>query len=553
MTRSLYVRIVATFLLVVVLSIGLAFLLANQMFKQSRGSLQQNYGDAFERIRQLHNVAEPSSLPRFLEEIADIEEMSILAINTKGERISVGEQAEELRKRVEGLRSSRPSRPSPEGGSMSGGGALPELLTDDVKDNAVSDLNEGRAAEEANESDSNGSEEDGSTGAADVQGGDSETAIAESETDVQTEASGTARAESMADRPWGFRPLLPPHAPSLGESIGRLVTLDGEQWSLFLQHNRYPRNSNFIVTASTLLLTLLLIGSILILFAARFLVRPIKTINDAALRMSGGNFSVRLPVKRRDELGILAHSMNTMADGLSRIETMRQDFVANVSHEIQSPLTSIHGFAEALRSVDVTEEERKRYVGIIQQESSRLSKLSENLLKLSALDAEQHPYRPLPYRLDRQLREATLACEPAWRGKPLRVELYAEELSLVGDAELLNVVWTNLLTNSIKFTPAGGSIAIGAAAVDEYISVTVQDTGPGIPPEARERIFERFYKADPSRDRNIGGSGLGLAIARKIVELHGGTIELRQEQTADVHNSDQGACFVVRLPRAATP
>ncbi|MHA6481346.1 sensor histidine kinase [Paenibacillus sp. strain BS8-2] len=500
MIRSLYVRIVATFLLVVVLSIALAFLLTNQIFQQSHGSPNQNYHDAFERIRQLHNVAEPSSLPRFLEEIADMEEVSILAVSTTGEHIAVGEHAEELQRRIEGIQSTRKM----------------EWLQSDNK--SEDGLREAWTLDATEESDR-----------------------------VERDTSDT-----NSDKPvwsWGVRRLMPLPSPSLGEAIGRLVTQGGEQWSIFLQHNRYPRNSNFILTAAALLMSLLIIGSILILFAARFLVRPIKTINDAALQMSAGNFSVRLPVRRKDELGALAYSMNTMADGLSRIETMRQNFVANVSHEIQSPLTSIHGFAEALRSTDITEDEKSRYVGIIQQESNRLSKISENLLKLSALDAEQHPFRPMPYRLDRQLREALLACEPAWRSKSLHVELRAEEMTLIADAELMSVVWTNLLTNGIKFTPEGGAVVISMASSEKHILVTVQDTGPGISSESSERVFERFYKADSSRNRTVGGSGLGLAITRKIVELHGGTIELQQEHnTGTLVDRPQGACFIVKLP-----
>ncbi|GBG10251.1 putative two-component sensor histidine kinase [Paenibacillus agaridevorans] len=548
MTRSLYVRIVATFLLVVVLSIALAFLLTNQLFKGSRGSVAQNYDDAFERIRQLHHVVEPSSLSGFLEEIADIEDMTILAVSSKGERISVGESAEELQRRVNGFRPP---------------GVLPWLERRGVE------ATNGVSANDSIEVETRGS----STGTIDESASASDfdneySGIrSQRETAAEADSSRPADAANSGDaadkavpaeswtgegspRIWGYRSGLPPRQPSVGESIGRLVTLDGEQWSIFLQHNRYPRNSNFILTTATLLLALLAIGSVLILFAARFLVRPIKHINDAALRMSSGNFAVRLPVKRRDELGELAGSMNTMAEGLSRIESMRQDFVANVSHEIQSPLTSIHGFAEALRADDVTIEEKERYVGIIQQESSRLSKLSDNLLKLSSLDSEQHPFHPAPYRLDRQLREIILAGEPVWQRKSLRVELQAEPLALTADTELMNGVWTNLLANSIKFTPSGGAIVIAAAEEDGVILVSVRDTGPGIPLEERERVFERFYKADPSRNRSIGGSGLGLSIARKIVELHGGTIGIVTEHGGPEGepSSSQGACFVVRLP-----
>ncbi|MNZ90390.1 Alkaline phosphatase synthesis sensor protein PhoR [compost metagenome] len=292
-----------------------------------------------------------------------------------------------------------------------------------------------------------------------------------------------------------------------------------------------------------MLVTILVVGSFLIVIAARYLVKPLKLMTNAATRMAGGDFSVRLPVRRGDELGELADTMNRMALSLSQLETMRQDFVSSVSHEIQSPLTSIGGFAEALRDKEVTEEERERYISIIKQESNRLSRLSENLLNLASLDSQQHPYHPETYRLDRQLRDIVLACEPHWMGKKQMVELLMEETVISADKDQLSQVWMNLLANSIKFTPEEGVISFSLTERDGIAVVTISDTGIGIREEDRARLFERFYKGDASRERSRGGSGLGLSIAKRIVVIHNGTIELDP-------NSDQsaGASFVVRLP-----
>ncbi|QAY67103.1 HAMP domain-containing sensor histidine kinase [Paenibacillus protaetiae] len=257
-------------------------------------------------------------------------------------------------------------------------------------------------------------------------------------------------------------------------------------------------------------------------------------------RISKGDYSARLPMHRRDELGELADSINRMAFNLSRQDMMRQDFVSNVSHEIQSPLTSIGGFAEALRSDLLTREERDHYVGIIKQESSRLSRLSENLLKLASLDSNQTPFTPSSYRLDRQLRDVVLTFEPQWLAKRLTVELRMEETTIMADSDQLNQVWVILLANSMKFTPEEGMISFQLQEKNGYAVVRVTDTGIGISEEDRERIFERFYKADRSRDRSAGGSGLGLSIARKIVENHNGTIEAEASQG--------GASFVITLP-----
>lgn len=459
MIRSLYVRIMATFLIVVILSIGLSFLLNSLLFKQqSRGSLMEEIDSEFGRIQQLHDVSDPDSLQPFLQELSGIHNLSIVAVGPDGEVVVAGKQGEALQERIVHSR---------------------ELLT--------------------------------------VKGG------------------GVART-MVADRDHAEGFPSPP-------AIGRLVKLDGQDWAMFLLPERYPQSSNFVRTAVTLLLSLLIIGSILIVVAARYLVKPIKQMNEAAIAMAGGNFKIRLPDNRGDELGQLAKSMNTMAQSLSRLETMRQDFVANVSHELQSPLTSIHGFAEALRSRDMTDEERERYVGIIQQESGRLSKLSENLLKLSSLDSQHHPYHPAAFRLDKQQRQLILAFEPAWQSKDLSIDLDVEPLVVNGDEDLLSGVWSNLLTNSIKFTPPGGSIAISLVQREELAVVTFSDSGIGVADEDRERIFERFYKADASRNRNAGGSGLGLSIARKILDLHGGSIRLEPPQPDKL-----GACFVVTLP-----
>lgn len=258
-----------------------------------------------------------------------------------------------------------------------------------------------------------------------------------------------------------------------------------------------------------------------------------------------GDFSVRLPARRGDELGELAQGMNKMALSLSQLEMMRQDFVSNVSHEMQSPLTSIGGFAEALRSEEVTGAERERYISIIKQESMRLSRLSENLLNLASLDSQQHPFHPQPYRLDRQLRDVVLACEPQWMAKRQTVELLMEETVITADRDQLNQVWMNLLANSMKFTPEDGKIFLSLSEQNGSIVVRITDTGIGVHEEDRERIFERFYKGDLSRDRSQGGSGLGLSIAQTIIHIHGGTIAL------DL-GADQltGASFMIKLPFA---
>jgi two-component system, OmpR family, phosphate regulon sensor histidine kinase PhoR len=262
-------------------------------------------------------------------------------------------------------------------------------------------------------------------------------------------------------------------------------------------------------------------------------------------QIARGDFSVRLDNELGEHenqlLGSLVKSVNHMAVELDQMEQMRQEFISNVSHEIQSPLTSIRGFAQALRSEDLSPEDRRHYLSIIENESTRLSRITENLLRLAALEAEHVKFEPLPYRLDKQVRSLILACEPQWTDKNIEMDAALEEVTFTGDEDLLSQVWINLIHNSIKFTPAGGKIWVSLCPQEAWIEFKISDTGIGIAAEDQERIFERFYKADASRTSAGGGSGLGLSIARKIVEMHKGTIGVESQPGA-------GAAFTVHLP-----
>jgi len=266
-------------------------------------------------------------------------------------------------------------------------------------------------------------------------------------------------------------------------------------------------------------------------------------IIDALERISRGDFSVRVTNQFEDNemVGKLANSVNKMALELDQMENLRQEFISNVSHEIQSPLTSIRGFAQALKSDQLTPQERHHYLGIIEEESTRLSRITEDLLRLASLDSEHLQFMPKQYRLDRQVRNLILACEPQWRQKSIEMEASLQEVLITGDEDLLSQVWTNLLHNSIKFTPEHGSIQVTLDHASSQAVFRISDTGAGIAEEEQDRIFERFYKADRSRTRSQEGSGLGLSIVKKIVDLHKGTIQVESRVGA-------GTSFTVCLP-----
>jgi len=325
-------------------------------------------------------------------------------------------------------------------------------------------------------------------------------------------------------------------------NIGLPLTVDGKPYALFISPKITDKSKAQIRTGvAFVLLIVLIIGSLLILIASRYIVSPIKKLTVATNRLARGNFNVNLKVNQQDEIGLLTESFIHMAGELKQLEQMRQDFVSNVSHEIQSPLTSIRGFSKALRKQDLPEADRQRYLEIIERESERLSRLSENLLKLASLDTEHHPFTPMTYDLDEQLRRVVVFYEPQWSEKQLELDLDLPRVKIVADVDQLNQVWINLLGNAIKFTPAHGKISVRLEPRTDHIRVLVQDTGIGIRKEDQERIFERFYKADASRQRDIGGNGLGLSIARKIIEMHQGFIEVQSKP-------GEGTLFTVVLP-----
>ncbi|MFW5433309.1 sensor histidine kinase [Paenibacillus apiarius] len=325
-----------------------------------------------------------------------------------------------------------------------------------------------------------------------------------------------------------------------GPIIGLPIDIGGERQALFLQMSFGGSDviGRFIIMV---LIVVLAVGSLCFLVAARYIVLPVKKMTAATRRMAKGDFTTELRTKRKDEIGELAASFNYMAKELNQVEKMRQDFVSNVSHEIQSPLTSIFGFAKALKNNVVAEQQRERYLQIIMTESERLSRVSDNLLQLASLESEHHPVNMRAYSLDEQLRKVIVACEPQWQAKSLQMELRFEAVAIIADEDMLSLVWMNLIGNSMKFTPAHGTITIALSRQSKGIEVVISDTGIGIPEDDQKRVFERFYKVDRSRRRDGNGSGLGLAIVNKVVSLHNGSIALASAK-------GQGTKVTVTLP-----
>jgi signal transduction histidine kinase len=258
-------------------------------------------------------------------------------------------------------------------------------------------------------------------------------------------------------------------------------------------------------------------------------------------------------VQGRDELGALGRSFNEMASTIEAdvekirlSERMRRDLIGNISHDLRSPLSSIQGYLETmvLKDTQLSPEERQTFLQVSLRNTAQLRRLVEELLELAKLDAHQVQLQPEAFQIAELAQDVALKLSPEAKGSEVSLTVVPNgDLPLViGDVGMIERVLTNLIENALRFTPSGGSVrAIVSVTPQQAVRVTVSDTGAGIGAEDLPHIFERFYRADKSRDRAKGGAGLGLAIARQIVELHGSTLE--------VHSSPgKGTQFSFVLP-----
>jgi len=284
------------------------------------------------------------------------------------------------------------------------------------------------------------------------------------------------------------------------------------------------------------------------LFIAHSIAQPLQRIAQAAESIAKGDYEQELAITSPSEVGSLAASFNRMVREVRASRQAQRDFLANVSHELKTPLTSIQGFSQAILDGTAADEEaRRQAASIIYEEAERMGKLVEDLLELARIESGQVPMTMEPLDLARLLRKTWRRFGERARSKG--IELTAEIPSLPpiqGDARRLEQVFSNLLDNALKYTPSGGKVRLEARPTQApsgspAVEISVTDTGPGIPPEDLPRVFERFYQVDKSRSRKGRGVGLGLAIAKEIVEAHRGHI--RAESVVGL-----GSRFVVTLP-----
>ncbi len=271
---------------------------------------------------------------------------------------------------------------------------------------------------------------------------------------------------------------------------------------------------------------------------------PMQRLAEATEKVAGGDFSVFVPTNhtaaRLDYIDIMILNFNKMVEELGSIETLKTDFFSNVSHEIKTPLAVIQNHAELLGKEGLSPEKQREYTEVILQATKRLSALITNMLKLNKL--EKQAIKPLPqsYDLPDQLCRCALQFEEQWEKKKIEFTAELEDRALIeADPGLLEMVWNNLFSNAIKFTPPGGSVTLSQTSDADTVYVSVSDTGCGMSEETMAHIFDKFYQGDLSHSTE--GNGLGLALVKRILELTDGTISVRSEP-------GRGSVFTVALP-----
>ena len=298
------------------------------------------------------------------------------------------------------------------------------------------------------------------------------------------------------------------------------------------------------VTFLNVLLLTFLFGTIDYIRRKMMVDRPVKIITDATERIMQGDFSARLaPMHGNGMEGFnqIGLAINKMAEELSGTETLRTDFIANVSHELKTPLAVMGNYATMLQRPGITEEEKNEYAKSISEAARRLAQLITNILKLNKLENQQIFPTPQEFDLGEQLCESLLVFEDAWEAKNLEIETdIQDDVRIQSDPELLSLVWNNLISNAVKFTPDGGTIGLILKTDDSSVIVQVRDTGCGMKPETGRHIFEKFFQGDTSHATQ--GNGLGLALVKRVIDILNGEIGVQSVY-------GEGSTFTVKLKR----
>ncbi|MDR0751512.1 MAG: HAMP domain-containing histidine kinase [Christensenellaceae bacterium] len=281
------------------------------------------------------------------------------------------------------------------------------------------------------------------------------------------------------------------------------------------------------------------LGSLGTALLVRVIIKPLTKLAVALSMVKNGDYSVRLPVDKHKKFVNISKDFNEMVSKLSEVETLRDDFITNFTHEFKTPIVSMRGFAKLLKKGNLSSEDQIEYLDIIIDESERLTQLATNILLLSKIDRQSEKFAKKEFSLDEQLRQCVLLLEQRWSAKNINLEATLDEFAIIAIEDLLHQVWYNLIGNAIKFTPENGTILVTLKSNMGAAVVTVSDTGCGMDAKTQKRIFDKFFQGD--RSHTTEGNGLGLTITKKIIHLHGGLITVRSDE-------GKGTTFTIVLP-----
>lgn len=289
--------------------------------------------------------------------------------------------------------------------------------------------------------------------------------------------------------------------------------------------NEYKTYIKYTIIVGYLLFGCLISSALVYLIRARGQTIKMQNICEAAQKVAAGDFSVRLDVykdkKRKNEIDILKEDFNTMVTELASIEKLKDNFVADVSHEIKTPLSVIQGYADLLQTNGISDEQRSEYIKRISEQINKLTNLVTNILKLNKIESKEIVCKE-KFSLDEQMRFCILSLEDLINEKDIEIEVNLDEVDINSDPVLLELVWNNLLSNAVKFTDRGGMICVSLSNQGNVVIATVRDTGCGMSEETCKHIFDKFYQGDTSHSQE--GNGLGLALVDRVVTLLDGEI-----------------------------
>ena len=304
-------------------------------------------------------------------------------------------------------------------------------------------------------------------------------------------------------------------------------------YQVFYTRGLLDTNVRFVINffMTYVLIIAAFITGLLALFRQTSWNRPMKKISEAVHKVAKGDFSVRIPPLRKDAkkdyVEVMFDDFNTMAQELQNVEILQNDFIANVSHEIKTPLAIIQNYAVAMQGSNLSADERNDYCNTIVEASQKLSTLVSNILKLNKLENQEILPEIHSFDLSEQLRRCAVAFEDLWEGKSINFDVELEECIVSYNENMLEIVWNNLISNAIKFTNPGGSIFVKLKSENGHALISISDTGCGMDDNTQKRVFDKFYQGDSSHAQE--GNGLGLALVKRTVTLLGGTITVESQ------------------------